>query len=105
MGLRMALWKPRRHEAEALIRTSVQSIALNPLRNETFKANDDVIKGQWNGCRYSIRAHQRLCMSAGFGVSLGSLDGEYSIPNRQRNWRFLVRLRSTWGCRSSGERS
>lgn len=46
-GFKDGIMQTTSREAEALIRTSVQSIAQNA-RMETFKANDDVIKGvQW----------------------------------------------------------
>lgn len=93
-GFKDGIMDTTTHEAEALIRTSVQSIAQNA-RMETFKANDDVIKGvQWLSTLDLNTTPQCQALS----MQSWSLDGE---PLEGTTLAFPGPPPIHWGCRSS----
>jgi hypothetical protein len=95
-GFKDGIMEATSREAEALIRTSVQSIAQSA-RNETFKANDDVIKGQSWLSVLDTRTSE-LCMS--YSGSAWDLDGNI-LPESATDLAFPGPPPLHFNCRSS----
>jgi SPP1 gp7 family putative phage head morphogenesis protein len=92
-GFKDGIMEATSHDAEMLIRTSVQSIALNA-RMETFKANDDVIKGvEWKST-LDLRTTETCMVLDG---QAWTLDGE---PMEGTTQPFPGPPPIHWGCRS-----
>lgn len=92
-GFKDGIMDATSHDAEMLIRTSVQSIALNA-RMETFKANDDVIKGvEWKST-LDLRTTETCMVLDG---QAWSLEGE---PLEGTTQPFPGPPPIHWGCRS-----
>lgn len=82
-GFKDGIMEATSRDAEALIRTSVQSIAQSA-RNETFKANDDVIKGQMWLSTLDTRTSE-ICMA--LSGSAWDLDGNI-LPESATDMEF-----------------
>ena len=95
-GFRDGIMVATSRDAEALIRTSVQSIAQNA-RMETFKANDDVIKGmQWLSTLDTRTSD--LCI--GYSGCAWDLEGQV-LPDSAADLAFPGPPPLHFNCRSS----
>lgn len=95
-GFKDGIMEATSRDAEALIRTSVQSIAQSA-RNETFKANDDVIKGQIWLSTLDTRTSE-ICIA--LSGSAWDLDGNI-LPESATDMEFPGPPPAHFSCRSS----